>query len=277
MSIQKQKVLLAPLDPVHDIGLKMIKRGLEQAGHDTILLPPDYSQEEIIKSIVDTEADIVLISRTLGYGVAEILGKFIDLSEAANIRDKVKIGIGGMAIRPELAAELGFDAGFGPGTTVEEAVAFVEDRVYVPEGSKGKKTKKDITKGYDYSFKNRNIEKLLDTIVDGILDYVEDKTTTAIERAELRRQIIETTSETEKQKLRMDYSKLCDDVIRGFYELGKYREKTRPMIDDEVNALNRYVDEVNSRMNPVNLQHINENPVVSFSMARMSFHGYCSH
>ena len=52
MSIQKKKVLLAPLDPVHDIGLKMIKRGLEQAGHETILLPPDYSQEEIIKSIV---------------------------------------------------------------------------------------------------------------------------------------------------------------------------------------------------------------------------------
>ena len=119
----KKKVLLAPLDPVHDIGLKMIKRGLEQKGHDTLLMPPDHSQEEIIKSIIDNKVDVVLISRTLGYGVAEILGKFIDLAEAAGIRDKVKIGIGGMAIRPELAAELGFDAGFGPGTAVEEAVA----------------------------------------------------------------------------------------------------------------------------------------------------------
>ncbi|HHX22430.1 MAG TPA: cobalamin B12-binding domain-containing protein, partial [Thermoanaerobacterales bacterium] len=51
--MQKKKVLLAPLDPVHDIGLKIIKRGLEQAGHTTLLMPPDYSQEEIIKSIVD--------------------------------------------------------------------------------------------------------------------------------------------------------------------------------------------------------------------------------
>lgn len=260
--MEKKKILLAPLDPVHDIGLKMIKRGLEQKGHDTLLMPPDYSQEEIIKSIIDNNADIVLVSRTLGYGVAEILGKFIDLAEAADIREKVKIGIGGMAIRPELAAELGFDAGFGPGTTVAEAVAFVEGRDYIPEETRGKKSKKDITEGYNYIFHNKNIEKLLDSIVDEILDYVNNKTTTAIQRAEIRRQILESNNELERQKLRADYSKLCDDVIKAFYESGKYREKTRPLTDDEVNALNRYVDEVNLRMNPLQLQHTDKNPVV---------------
>ncbi len=260
--MEKKKILLAPLDPVHDIGLKMIKRGLEQKGHEALLMPPDYSQEEIIKSIIDNNADIVLVSRTLGYGVAEILGRFIDLAEAADIRDKVKIGIGGMAIRPELAAELGFDAGFGPGTTVAEAVAFVEGRDYIPEETRGKKSKKDITEGYNYIFHNKNIEKLLDSIVDEILDYVNNKTTTAIQRAEIRRQILESNNELERQKLRADYSKLCDDVIKAFYESGKYREKTRPLTDDEVNALNRYVDEVNLRMNPLQLQHTDKNPVV---------------
>ena len=260
--MKKKKVLLAPLDPVHDIGLKMIKRGLEQKGHDTLLMPPDYSQEEIIKSIIDNDADIVLVSRTLGYGVAEILGKFIDLAEAAEIRDRIKIGIGGMAIRPELAAELGFDAGFGPGTTVAEAVAFVEGRKYIPEETKGKKNKKDITEGYNYLFHNKKIEKLLDSIVDGILDYVNNKTTTAIQRAEIRRRILESDNESEIQKLRVDYSKLCDDVIKSFYVSGKYREKTRPLTSSEVSALKRYVDEVNSRMNPLRLQHNDKNPVV---------------
>lgn len=262
MSQEAKKVLLAPLDPVHDIGLKMIKRGLDQAGHDTQLLPPDYSQEEIIKAIIDNKADVVLVSRTLGYGVAELLGKFIDLSEAAEIRDRVKIGIGGMAIRPELAAELGFDAGFGPGTTVEEAVAFVEGREYVPDESSGKKDKKDITKGYDYKFNNKRIEKLLDTIVDGILDYVKDKTSTAIQRAELRKAILESKSASQADKLRVDYSKLCDDVVKDFYEAKKYREKTRPLSDDEVCALEHYVYDVNSRMNPLKLQHAEKNPVV---------------
>ncbi|MGI5859183.1 MAG: cobalamin B12-binding domain-containing protein, partial [Tepidanaerobacteraceae bacterium] len=260
--MKKKKVLLAPLDPVHDIGLKMIKRGLEQKGHDTLLMPPDYSQEEIIKSIIDNDADIVLVSRTLGYGVAEILGKFIDLAEAAEIRDRIKIGIGGMAIRPELAAELGFDAGFGPGTTVAEAVAFVEGRKYIPEETKGKKNKKDITEGYNYLFHNKKIEKLLDSIVDGILDYVNNKTTTAIQRAEIRRRILESDNESEIQRLRVDYSKLCDDVIKSFYVSGKYREKTRPLTSSEVSALKRYVDEVNSRMNPLRLQHNDKNPVV---------------
>ena len=203
------------LDPVHDIGLKIIKRGLEQAGHTTLLMPPDYSQEEIIKSIVDNNVDVVLVSRTLCMG-AEILGKFVDLAEAANIRDTVKIGIGGMAIRPELAAELGFDAGFGPGTTVEEAVAFVEDREYIPDESKGKKIKKDLIKEYDYTFYNKKIEKLLDSIVDGILEYAKDKTTTAIQRAEIRRQIIDSNNESERERLRKEYSKLCDDTIQAF-------------------------------------------------------------
>ncbi|GAQ26149.1 hypothetical protein TSYNTROOL_03170 [Tepidanaerobacter syntrophicus] len=258
----KKKVLLAPLDPVHDIGLKMIKRGLEKRGHETILLPPDYSAEEIIKTIIDKNVDVVLVSRTIGYGVAEILGKFIDLAEAAGIRDKVRIGIGGMAIRPELAAELGFDAGFGPGTTVEEAIAFVEGREYVPAEGKNAKVKKDITKGYDYEFHNKRIEKLLDSIVDAILSYVSDKTSPAVLRAQIRRQMLESSDESEIQSLRKDYAALCDDTIKSFYEAGKYRQKTRPMTEDEINSLTRYVDSVNERMKPLNLQHTGKNPVV---------------
>lgn len=258
----KKKVLLAPLDPVHDIGLKMIKRGLEQRGHETILLPPDYSAEEIIKMIIDKNVDVVLVSRTIGYGVAEILGKFIDLAEAAGIRDKVRIGIGGMAIRPELAAELGFDAGFGPGTTVEEAIAFVEGREYIPAEGKNAKVKKDITKGYDYEFHNKRIEKLLDSIVDSILSYVRDKTSPAVLRAQIRRQMLESSDESKVQSLRKDYANLCDDTIKVFYESGKYRQKTRPMTEGEINSLARYVDSVDERMKPLNLQHNKKNPVV---------------
>ncbi len=262
MSTLKKKVLLAPLDPVHDIGLKVIKRGLNKAGHETLLLPPDYSQEEIIKAIIDENPDVVLVSRTLGYGVAEILGRFIDIAEAAGIRDKVKIGIGGMAINPEIAAELGFDAGFGPGTSVEEAIAFVENRDFIPEDTRGKRQKKNLTEGYDYSFKNKRIEKLLDMVVDGILDYCKGRTTAAIQRAELRENILNSQSESERQGLKIEYSKLCDDIVKGFYESKKYREKTRPLTDEEVNALKKYVNDVNLRMNPLKLQHVRQNPVV---------------
>ena len=37
------KILLAPLDPVHDAGLKLIKRKLEALGYPCVLLPPDIT------------------------------------------------------------------------------------------------------------------------------------------------------------------------------------------------------------------------------------------
>ncbi|KXG75297.1 D-lysine 5,6-aminomutase beta subunit [Fervidicola ferrireducens] len=262
MTSQKKKVLLAPLDPVHDIGLKMIKRGLDLAGHDTILLPPDYSPEEIIKAAIDNNVDVILISRTLGYRVAEILGSFIDLAEASGLRERVKIGIGGMAIKPELAAELGFDAGFGPGTTVEEAIAFVEGREYIEEDRGARKTKKDITEKYDYTFKNKRIEKLLNTIADEIIEYVKGKTTPGIERAKIREKMFESDDEAELRQLRKEYAAFCDDIVKAYYANGALKEKTRQLTSEELQALKSYLEKVKAKMKPLILQHIDTNPVV---------------
>lgn len=262
MTSQKKKVLLAPLDPVHDIGLKMIKRGLDLAGHDTILLPPDYTPEEIVKAAIDNNVDVILISRTLGYRVAEILGSFIDLAEAAGLRERVKIGIGGMAIKPELAAELGFDAGFGPGTTVEEAVAFVEGRRYVKEDKGARKTKKDLTEKHDYAFKNKKIEKLLNTIADEIIEYAKGKTTPGIERAKIREKMFEASDEAELRQLRKEYAAFCDDLVKVYYEKGALKKKTRQLTSEELNALKSYLEKTKSKMKPSLLQHTETNPVV---------------
>ncbi|MGB9814047.1 MAG: cobalamin B12-binding domain-containing protein [Thermovenabulum sp.] len=258
----KRKVLLAPLDPVHDIGLKVIKRGLENAGHETILLPPDLTQEEVIKAIIENDVDVVLISRTLGYGVAEILARFIDLAEAAGIRDRVKIGIGGMAIKPEIAAELGFDAGFGPGTTVEEAIAFVEGREYVPINYTKEKEKVDITKGYKYTFKNKAIENLLLKITDGILDYVKDLSSPGVKRAEIREKILDEEDETKKNILRKEYAAYCDELIKAFYEKGSIKSKTRFLTKEEIISLDEYVKRTNENIDIAKLQHVKGNPVV---------------
>ena len=66
-----KKVLLAPLDPVHDIGLKILKRGLDESGYETILMAPDTPAEEIVQLAAHESVDAMLISRTLGYGVAD--------------------------------------------------------------------------------------------------------------------------------------------------------------------------------------------------------------
>lgn len=260
-----RKVLLAPIDPVHDVGLKIIRRGLQAAGHETVLLQPDLTPEEIIREIINNPVDTVLLSRTLGYGVAEILARFVDLADAAGIRDRVRIGIGGMAIRPELAAELGFDAGFGPGTTVEEAVAFVEGREYVPAQNKKVKEKVDITRQYSYTYRNDVIEGLLDSIASGILDWVRDKTSPGVLRAWVREDLWD-IGRWRKYELMTEflaeYPKYCGEMARDFYLKGSMHPRTRRFTREEVSALEDYIKATKERMEVPALQHTLTKPLV---------------
>jgi len=190
MQTVAKKVLLVPLDPVHDVALKIIDRRLKERGHTTVLLPPDMSIEEIVGQASKIKPDIIMISRTLGYGVAEVLSKLIDLLEVVGIRDRAKIVIGGKAIKPELAAELGFDAGFGEKTSYEEAIAFVEGQKYIQKEEKIIKKKKDITSGYSYKFNHPKIENMLNEITEETLDWCKNKTSSGIKRAHLREKMI---------------------------------------------------------------------------------------
>lgn len=250
--MNNQKVMLIPLDPVHDVGLKMIRRGLEEADHQTVLLPPDLPVEEVIQEIVKSNVKTVLVSRTLGYGVAEILARFIDLLDAAGIRDGVKVGIGGMAIRPELAAELGFDAGFGPGTTVDEAVAFVEDREYIAAAHRAVKEKKDISAGFSYTVRHQGIKEKLDQITDMILDWAKDKTSPGVRRAEVREELWDIQRWRNYEPMtafEQEYVKHCDEMVRNFYEKGILHPKTRRFTKEEVVGLQDYVARTVEAMN----------------------------
>jgi methylmalonyl-CoA mutase cobalamin-binding domain/chain len=257
-----KKVLLAPLDPVHDIGLKIMNRALKENGYDTILLPPDYQPEEILKAALENEVGAVLISRTLGYGVAELLSKFIDQAEAVGLREKVKIAIGGMGIRVELAQELGYDAGFGPGTVPEQVIAFIENREPILDLSGAVKVKKDITAGFHYAYANKKIETLLDKIAGKTLAWAADKTTGAIQRAELRRQMLELPEGAEKAEARRQYIRLSDERIRNFYENGTMPPYTRPLSAAEMANLQKYVEITKSQMRMKKLQKTDKNPTV---------------
>ena len=262
MSVAK-KVVLAPLDPVHDIGLKMIRRGLDKAGHSTTLFPPDYSPQEIVNGIIEHEADVVLISRTLGYGVEEILAKFVDLVDAAGIRDRVKLGVGGMAIRAELAAELGFDEGFGPGTPIQAAVAFVEGREYVPPKAGAQRDKFDVVGASPYNWKNNSIKGLLDQIAQQIISWSEDKSSPGIERAKIREEIIRLEDMgKDASQLKKEYASLSDEVISDSYLKGTIHPQTRRLEQSELDSLKQYVERTQARMNPTNVRHTLDKPGV---------------
>ncbi|VBB05850.1 Hypothetical protein LUCI_1061 [Lucifera butyrica] len=259
-------VLLAPLDPVHDIGLKMIARELECAGYHTMLLPPDLAAEEILEQALhDGGVRTLLLSRTLGYGVGELLGRFIDMADAAGIRSRVRIAIGGMAIRAELAAELGFDGGFGPGTNPEEVVAFVAGREYKPDVVRSKKGKTDMTVGYDYAYLHAAIGKQLEQISDRILAWVKNKTSPGVERARLRDEIWDVNVWRRREgnsRLFEQYSALCSDIPGKFYKTGELHPKTRRLNRQEIEGLERYLAAIRAQVGGEGLQHGRKKPLV---------------
>lgn len=192
------RVLLAPLDPVHDVGLKLIRKYLVERGHRVVLLPPDLSPEEVVQAALADSYDALLVSRTIGYEAAATLARLADLLDVAGLRPHLRVAVGGMAVRPELAAEMGYDAGFGPGTPPEAAVAFVEGK---PVDETGAARAEPVVAGvaaaggsrpaaawlwaHSYEWRDNQIGRLARQLGEGLLAWTEGAWTPATERAAL--------------------------------------------------------------------------------------------
>lgn len=251
--MSKIRALLAPLDPVHDVGLKMIRRELEAKGHSCILMPPDIQPNEVVRAAMENEVDVVLVSRTIGYEAAEALSRLVDLADAAGLRKKAKFIVGGMGIRPELAAELGFDAGFGPGTRPAEVVAYLEGGVAAEVKQVGRrKSVSDILGNHAYHVPSAEVRGILDRIVGEILQWAEDKTTPGIRRAAIRERLMTLeesglAGSTEYLELEAEYVGLADESVRAFYRDGIPLRGTRLLSPEEVRAAVLWAEQVKNR------------------------------
>lgn len=256
-----KKILCVPLDPVHDVGIKLIRNALDKYGYDTTLLAPDLSMEAIVKFAVKDDYDYILVSRTLGYGVAELLARFNDLLDAAGVREKSKIAIGGKPITPELAAELGFDKGFGAQSTIEEVVAYIEGKELTVSAIGLQREKGNITKNYTYNFVHKEIGELLDSISDKVIKYAEKRTTDAVERAKVKEEIVTERDSKKREILRQKYAELCDRVIVDANDKKLYPKGVRNVTEKELLDLKRFLND-NQPVFPVKIQHNDSQPLV---------------
>jgi methylmalonyl-CoA mutase cobalamin-binding subunit len=256
-----KKILCVPLDPVHDVGIKIIKNALDKRGHQTALLSPDLSPEEIVKAAAKENYDFILVSRTLGYGVAEMLARFVDMLDSAGVREKSKIVIGGKPITPELAAELGFDKGFGEHSTIDELIAYIEGREIEIKSVGLNKTKKNFISGYDYKFNNDEIANLLDAITEKLIKFTDNKKSPGIERAKIQNEIIQTEDLSKKEKLYEKYYALCDDVIVQGNKEKSFIKGVREVTDVELSNLKWFLDKTQP-LNPNIIQHDKKHPAI---------------
>ena len=181
-----------------------------------------------------------MVSRTISYGTAEVLARFVDLCDASGLRDKAKLVVGGLSMRPEMAQEYGFDAGFGPNTTPEEVLAWVEGTRAEAHAVRENLAKPDITEGYSYAFRDTEAGELCYDIAQRVLDWAGNKTTLGIERARVRADLEEARAqgdESSAKELLISYIQLTSGDVRKWYETGLPVPHTRALTETETAQL----------------------------------------
>jgi beta-lysine 5,6-aminomutase beta subunit len=83
--------------------------------------------ETLVARAVEEGADAILVSQVVTMRDVHLanLTRLAELLEAEGVRERVVLIAGGPRISHELAVELGFDAGFGPGTTPSQVASFI--------------------------------------------------------------------------------------------------------------------------------------------------------
>lgn len=119
----------------HTVGIDAIMNMKGFAGHygleryemiDAYNLGSQVENADFIKKAIELKADVLLVSQTVTQKDVHIqnLTELVELMEAEGLRDKVILVCGGPRISHELAIELGYDAGFGPGKYADDVASF---------------------------------------------------------------------------------------------------------------------------------------------------------
>ena len=128
MSNKKVRVLLAkPGLDGHDRGIKVVARGLRDAGMEVIYLGIRLTPEQIAEAAIQEDVDVVGLDCLSGAHMV-LFPKTISLMKEKGGSD-IPI-IGGGIIPPKDVPKLkeaGITEIFGPGTSIDEIVKFIEN------------------------------------------------------------------------------------------------------------------------------------------------------
>ena len=103
-------------------------KGLESyKGFEAYNLGAQVENEQLAERALSLKADAILVSQIITQRNChkENAAAFIDLAKKRGFRDEMVMLLGGPRIDHKLALELGFDAGFGPGTKPADVASFL--------------------------------------------------------------------------------------------------------------------------------------------------------
>ena len=119
----------------HTVGIDAIMNMKGFAGHywlerykgiSAYNLGSQVSNEEFIRIAKEKKADVLLVSQTVTQKDVHLknMVELVELLEAEGMREQLILIAGGARITHSLAKELGYDAGFGPGSFAEDVATF---------------------------------------------------------------------------------------------------------------------------------------------------------
>lgn len=93
---------------LHDIGKNLVKMMMEGKGLEVVDLGTDVSPETFVQTAIEQNCQVIccsaLLTTTMG-----VMEEVVKAAEAAGIRDKVKIMVGGAPVSQEYCDEIGAD------------------------------------------------------------------------------------------------------------------------------------------------------------------------
>ena len=109
---------------LHDIGKNLVKMMMEGKGLEVIDLGTDVSAETFVNTAIEQDCQIICCSALLTTTMP-VMEDVVKAAEAAGIRSKVKIMIGGAPVTAEFCQQIGADA-YTPdaASAADQAVAF---------------------------------------------------------------------------------------------------------------------------------------------------------
>lgn len=120
----------------HTVGIDAIVNMKGYAGEYGLERYPEFEAYNLGSQVLNAEllaraaehgADAILVSQVVTQKNVHLenLTELVELAEAEGVRERMLLIAGGPRISHELAMELGYDAGFGPGTLPNHVASFI--------------------------------------------------------------------------------------------------------------------------------------------------------
>ena len=124
----RQRIVLAKLGlDGHDRGIKVVARGLRDAGFHVIYAGLWRSIPDVVQTVSDEDAEVLGVSLLSGAHMT-LAPKLLEALSAADLKE-VKVIFGGIIPAEDIEplAQLGISRVFGPGTPITDIVTYLNE------------------------------------------------------------------------------------------------------------------------------------------------------